>query len=277
MRRVPILGHQGTQRREHHCLELRQVDIAFVLGNTQGEDVALFLQAVGIRDIRHNGVKGGQDLIHPSIPSEAHYSGVEEEHLVESGWHRGVLEVAIIRGPRAGSPVLPSRTLALGAVAHHPSPNVRFVLLVHLGLLAFLFRLLLGSFVLLLGLHRPHQVICLVLLFFLPILALCFFCCLVLLKLLKFRLLVVGRGPARGQNLQAVSVLQADIDVGTSGVVEHLKEAILGYLREAGAEFTLQEIQDGVPEDHDSGHCDLEIQVLEAQRLDNDLHVFGIL
>mmetsp|Transcript_39385 Transcript_39385/g.61946 ORF Transcript_39385/g.61946 Transcript_39385/m.61946 type:complete len:227 (-) Transcript_39385:354-1034(-) len=80
---IPVLWQQRTQRCQHHSLELRQLDGTPMLGEHQGENIALFLQAVRVCDVGHNVVELVKHKLHPNAGAETHDSCIEEKHLVE--------------------------------------------------------------------------------------------------------------------------------------------------------------------------------------------------
>mmetsp|Transcript_49302 Transcript_49302/g.159164 ORF Transcript_49302/g.159164 Transcript_49302/m.159164 type:complete len:219 (+) Transcript_49302:2177-2833(+) len=187
VRGVPFLAERA-QGCKHNRLVLRQIDVAPVFRDAEGQHIALFRQAVRVCDVGHYRVEGRQNLVHPSLSAHPHDSEVEHEHVVErlrNGGIPGVRRHAAVlaRGAQAASAHFDAPTLATAFGLSCIGPFFRLRLLraitnVATGPLAF---------------HGLNP----------------------LSHLLPWRVdsLVVGEGPARRQDLQTVGELRAYVDV----------------------------------------------------------------
>mmetsp|Transcript_114647 Transcript_114647/g.255844 ORF Transcript_114647/g.255844 Transcript_114647/m.255844 type:complete len:318 (+) Transcript_114647:834-1787(+) len=265
---VPILGDEGAQGCKHNRFELGKVDAAALeLRDAQGQHIALLLKAVRIRHVGDDGVEGCQHLVHPRVLAESHHRCVKEEHLVEGCGHRSVVRSAIrIRLARGALALTLPCVVRLSRTELAPQA-IRSLLLL---LLLCIFLLAHHHFplLLLLNLPRLYRAALLILLLF-PTLRLR--CQAVHGHVINH--LVVCRGPARRKDLQAVGVLQPDVDVCPTGVVEECSESLLRLPREGCPHVQLEQIDDRVPEDHNPRNGYFQIQVLKAQSLDHNFQV----
>mmetsp|Transcript_24479 Transcript_24479/g.50848 ORF Transcript_24479/g.50848 Transcript_24479/m.50848 type:complete len:295 (+) Transcript_24479:2037-2921(+) len=84
MESAPLLGQQGSQRRQHHRLELFKVDGLGFCDQVDGQQVALLLKVHRAGDHLHQDVKDFQQLVHPSFGFLAHDFATEGAHACET-------------------------------------------------------------------------------------------------------------------------------------------------------------------------------------------------